>query len=342
MNAIVQRGIDFEEQERGTLSSPPAPPLTTSSDVPPIRVGLALSSGGAKGLAHIGIIQVLEENGIPVDVVVGCSMGAYVASVWAKGYDGRQMESLAREIESRWGWLHLIDPVFPPRVGFIRGEAVKKRLKKSIGDAQFSDLVRPLRIVATNLQTLERVVFSSGEVAEAVHASCAIPGLCVPVKIGSETYIDGGITDPMPVDVLKELGVDRIIAVNTIPTPAYLGCCREMEREQADLRPRRAWFLRALNKHLNYFAHGNILDNLLNAFYGAQMSVAEAACRQAHLVLRPLACDASWHDFTHPCKYIALGRRVALERLDEIKTLVTATVSSDEHNSAQLPMAQAA
>ncbi|MBI2948567.1 MAG: patatin-like phospholipase family protein [Verrucomicrobia bacterium] len=305
-------------------------------------MGLALSSGGAKGLAHIGVIQVLEENGIPVDVVVGCSMGAYVAAVWATGHNGVQMEKLAREIEGRWGWLPLIDPVFPPRAGFIRGEAVKKRLKKSVGDAEFGGLARPLRIVATNLTTLERVVFSSGEVAAAVHASCAIPGLCVPVKIGTETYIDGGITDPLPVDVLREMGVDRILAVNTIPTPAYLGCCREMEREQSELRPKRGWFLRAVNRHLNYFAHGNILDNLLHAFYGAQMSVAEAACRQAHLVLRPLACDASWHDFTHPAKYIALGRRVAEEHLDEIKSLLRAPESSDEHTSSQLAMAAAA
>jgi hypothetical protein len=138
------------------------------------------------------------------------------------------------------------------------------------------------------------------------------------------------------------MGVDRILAVNTIPTPAYLGCCREMEREQAELRPRRAWFLRALNKHLNYFARGNILDNLLHAFYGAQMSVAEAACRQAHLVLRPLACDASWHDFTHPGKYIALGRRVAEEHLDEIKSFARAPEYSDESTPSQLAMAAAA
>ncbi|MBI4661613.1 MAG: patatin-like phospholipase family protein [Verrucomicrobia bacterium] len=305
-------------------------------------MGLALSSGGAKGLAHIGVIQVLEENAIPIDVVAGCSMGAYIAAVWARGYDGEQMERLAREIEGRWSWLSLIDPVFPPRAGFIRGQAVKKRLKKSIGEAEFADTVRPLRIIATNLSTLERVVFSEGEVAAAVHASCAIPGLCVPVEIGGDTYIDGGITDPLPVDVLRDMGVQRILAVNAIPTPAYLGCCREMEREQAELRPKRGWLLAALNRHLNYFARGNILNNLLNAFYGAQTRVAEIASQKADLVLRPLACDAHWHDFTHPAKYIALGRRIAEEHLDEIKSLARTKDSSDEHHPAHITMATAA
>ncbi len=288
------------------------------------RIGLALSSGGARSLAHIGVIQVLEENGIEFDVVAGCSMGAYIGAVWAFGYDGVAMEKLAREVEHRWGLLELIDPFILPRQGFLRGEKVKRRLKKSIGDAHFSELVRPLRIVATNLATLERAVFSSGEVAEAVHASSAIPGACVPVKIDGELYLDGGISDPLPVDVLEEMGIERIIAVNTIPTPAYLRRRVEMEREMAARRRRRANKLKTLlNHYLNYFAPGNILDTILRSFNGAQMRVADLACQRADVVLRPLSFDGRWHDFRRPGKYIALGRQEAEEHLDEIKSLVT-------------------
>src|SRR5262245_46119208 len=167
------------------------------------RLGLALSSGGAKGLSHIGVIQVLEENGISVDVVTGCSMGAYVAAIWGFGHDGATMEKLAREVEGRFGLLRLIDPTFPPRKGFMSGAAVKARRQKTVGHLQFSDMVRPVRIVATDLDTLDRVVFSSGEVASAVHASIAIPGVCAPVTLGDRTYIDGGVADPLPVDVLE-------------------------------------------------------------------------------------------------------------------------------------------
>jgi NTE family protein len=306
------------------------------------RVGLALSAGGAKGLAHIGVIQVLEENGIEVDVIAGCSMGAYIAAAWGQGCDGKAMESLAREVEGRWGVWRLIDPIFPPREGFIRGRAVKRRLQRTIGDARFSDLARPIRVVATNLYTLDRVVFSSGEVASAVHASIAIPGVCAPVLIDGDTYIDGGIADPLPVNVLEEMGIDRIIAVNTIPTPAYMRCCMEMEREQEELHGRRHVFLKALNRQINYFAPGNILDIMMRAVHGAQIRVAEEACRHANVVLRPLGMDARWYEFDKPVKYIALGRRVAEEHLEEIKSLVNGRASLHEHEVAHKPMAAVA
>lgn len=306
------------------------------------RVGLALSSGAARGLAHIGVIQVLEENGLEVDIVAGCSMGAYVGAVWASGRDGAEMERLAREVEGRWNWWKLIDPYLVPRRGFMRGERVKHRLQKTIGRAHFSDLVRPFRVVATHLHTLERMVFSSGEVAAAVHASSAIPGLCAPVRIDGETYIDGGIAEPLPVEVLREMGIERIIAVNTIPTPAYLRCRWERERELAEASRRRINPFRALLNSINFFAPGNIFSNMLRSVDGAQMRVAEQACRDADVVLRPLCFDSRWHDFQHPGKYIALGREAALQHLDEIKSLVQRKDTAHEHAPAHHALANAA
>jgi NTE family protein len=304
------------------------------------RVGLALSSGGARGLAHIGVIQVLEENGIEVDVVAGCSMGAYIGAVWAYGYDGVAMERLAREVEHRWGLFELIDPFILPRQGFLRGEKVKGRLKRSIGDVHFSELVRPLRVVATHLASLDRVVISAGEVAQAVHASSAIPGACVPVNLDGELYIDGGIADPLPVDVLEEMGIERIIAINTIPTPAYLRARLELEREREARRGKKANRFRAfVNRYLNYFAPGNVLDTILRSFNGAQMQVAEHACQFADVVLRPLSFDGRWHDFRRPGKYIVIGRREAEEHLEEIKALVHRKEPTHEVTSAHYPMA---
>ena len=303
------------------------------------RLGLALSAGGAKGLAHIGVIQILEENGIEVDVIAGCSMGAYIAAAWAVGCDGGKMEKLARENEKPWGFWRLLDPTFLPRQGFLHGDAVRRRLQQTIGKAQFSDLVRPMRAVATNLDTLDREVFASGSVAEAVQASCAIPGVVVPVTIGSETYIDGGVSDPLPVDVLKEMRVDRIIAVNAIPPSAFLRCCREVERERAELAEKRFSLLRNLNQQINYFARGNILDIMMRAVHGGQIRMAEQACGRADVVLRPLAIDAHWHDFNHPGKYIALGRKVALEHLDELKALVKSKAQHNEHEPSHHEMA---
>ena len=304
------------------------------------RVGLALSSGGARGLAHIGVIQVLEENGIEIDVIAGCSMGSYIGAVWAYGYDGVAMERLSREVEHRWGLFELIDPFILPRQGFLRGEKVKARLKRSIGDVHFSELVRPLRIVATHLASLDRVVFSTGEVAQAVHASSAIPGACVPVNVDGELYIDGGIADPLPVDVLEEMGIERIIAINTIPTPAYLRARLDMDRERDARRGKKTNPISSfVNRYINYFAPGNVLDTILRSFNGAQMQVAEHACQFADVVLRPLSFDGRWHDFRRPGKYIAIGRREAEEHLEEIKALVNRKEPTYEVSTAHQSMA---
>jgi NTE family protein len=288
-------------------------------------VGLALSSGAAKGLSHIGVIQVLEENGIDIDIVAGSSMGAYVGAIWAAGINGQKLEEIAREMESPWALWSLIDPAFPPRQGFLRGYAIKRRLMRSIGHLRFAELQRPFRATATNLDTLERVVFSSGEVAAAIHASIAVPGICVPVKIDGETYVDGGIVDPLPVDVLRELGISRIIAVNAIPTPDRIRYCRQAEYELEQLSRKRArevirkWI--PIGTHLNYFSRGNILEILLRSIHGAQVCMAETLGREADLVLRPEICDDRWVDFREPGRFIQPGRQIAERYLDEIKAL---------------------
>jgi len=301
------------------------------------RIGLALSSGGAKGLAHIGVIQVLEENGIEIDCIAGSSMGAYVGAVWAYGLDGPKIEKLARELEGRWGLLRVLDPSLPPRRGFLHTRRTAARLRRSIGTAHFSELIRPLRVLATHLDSLERAVFSSGEVASAVEASIAIPGVCVPVTLDGETYIDGGIADPLPVDVLAEMGIERIIAVNVIPPPERIRQWLDSRHEQNGRAPHRSRFGRFFSEHFNYLAHGNILDTMMQAITGAQTRVAEASARQADLVLRPLAGDAEWHDFTHPQKYIALGREAAEGQLAELKALAGVTAYEREIPLAHVP-----
>jgi NTE family protein len=289
-------------------------------------VGLALSSGAAKGFAHIGVLQVLEENGIEADVVAGASMGAYVGAIWACGCDGSEMERLARELETKWALWSLIDPVFPPRQGFLRGYAIKRRLQRTIGDAQFADLIRPLRVVAANLDTLERVVFSSGNVATAVHTSIAVPGICVPVCVGEDAFVDGGIVDPLPTDVLQEMGIRRIIAVNAIPSFERIRLGLQAQRELARQTERRARKLArkflSLNQRVNYFARGNILEILMHSIHGAQIRMAEASCQRANVVLQPDVGNDRWLDFKNPGQYIRAGREIAQRQLEEIKALV--------------------
>ncbi len=298
------------------------------------RIGLALSSGSAKGLAHIGVIQVLEENGIEIDCIAGASMGAYVGAVWAFGLDGDRLEKFARETEGKWGFIRLLDPMFFPRRGFLRTHKAAARLRHHIDDAQFSQLIRPLRVVATHLDTLERVVFSSGNVAAAVEASIAIPGVCVPVTLDGETYIDGGIADPLPVDVLAEMGIERIIAVNVIPPPERIRYWLDARRELNGRERPRKRFGRFLDRQLNLGASGNIIDTMMRAINGSQTRVAEASARDADIVLRPLSGEAVWHDFSDPKAHIALGRNVAEAQLPELKSLVQSTP-----NESDIPLA---
>jgi NTE family protein len=309
-------------------------------------VGLALSSGAAKGFAHVGVLQVLEENGLEVDVVAGASMGAYVGALWAYGCNGQELERLSRELEARWALWTLVDPAFPPRRGFLRGYAVKRRLMRSIDHARFADLIRPLRIVAANLSTLERVVFTSGEVATAVHASSAVPGICVPVTTGGETYADGGIVDPLPVDILHEMGINRVIAVNVIPTPDRICCAIQAELERKRINETNARKLLRklfpLNRQMNYFARGNLLEILMRSLHGAQIRMAEASCQMAEVVLRPEIYDDSWLDYRNPRKFIALGREEAQRHLEEIKALMNRPETPHEPRPAQEAMATVA
>jgi len=288
-------------------------------------VGLALSSGAAKGFAHIGVIQVLEENGIEIDAVAGVSIGAYIGAAWTYGCDGKELEKLARELEGRWGFWRLFDPVFPPRQGFLRGNALRQRLMRTIGTTRFSDLPRPLRVIAGNLGTLEPTVFATGEVAAAVHASTAVPGICVPVNLNGESYIDGGIVDPVPVDALREMGVGRVIAVNVIPTTERMKIAFEADRERARLQGtrRNKWFRKPfpVEEQFNYLAQGNLFEILARSIHGAQVQLAEASCRMADVVLRPDTGDDRWLDCRNPGRFIALGRQSAEQHIEQIKAL---------------------
>jgi NTE family protein len=283
------------------------------------QVGLVLSSGAARGLSHIGVLQVLEENGIEVDIVAGSSMGAYIGAVWGAGYGGREMEKFAREIEGYRGLWRLMDFAAFPRRGFLLTDRVRKRLEETIGALHFSDMARPIRIVATRLDTLERVVFSGGNVVDAVLASLAIPGICVPVMRGGIPYVDGGICDPLPVDALIDIGVRKIIAVNTIATPQTIRAC---SGEANEVEKAEAIWSRKLNTWFNPFARGNAFDTLMRSIHAAQTRLAEASCRRASVVLRPYSCEGRWHDFSTPAHYISLGREEAVSQLSAIRDLI--------------------
>lgn len=175
------------------------------------RVGLALGSGSARGLAHIGVIRALREAGIEVHVVAGTSIGAVVGAFHAAG----QIEQVAGEFLA-FDWKNvaaLLDPIFP-RAGLIDGRKVAEFVRARVGGRAFEDLPLPLRVVATDMQTGGEVVFASGDLSTAVRASIAVPGVLTPMRIEGRVFVDGGLVNPVPVSVARAMGADFVIAVD--------------------------------------------------------------------------------------------------------------------------------
>ena len=183
------------------------------------KIGLALGSGAARGLAHIGVLKVLKENNVPIDLLAGTSMGALVGACFARKGDIAGFEEMILKMDFKQ-LLQLTDPNLALMFkGFIHGQKVKKLLKTIIGDVEFKDLKIPLVIVATDINTGEEIRIKEGSVVEAVRASISIPAVFMPVKFKSRFLMDGGIVNPIPVDVVKDMGANFVIACNVIHQP---------------------------------------------------------------------------------------------------------------------------
>ena len=310
-------GSKLRSNEDRTPEQPEPEIVKPTKKVRP-KIGLALSSGAAKGLAHIGVIQVLEENDIEIDAIAGSSMGAYVGSLWAAGYHGDRLMEFAATVQSKMDALKLLDPVFPPRRGFIKGRKARARLVDSLGEQNIEDLEKKLMVIATELDFLSPKAFETGSVVDAVHASIAIPGVCEPVTIDGVDYTDGGVADPMPVNVLKDAGMDRVIAVCVMPTSDEL----QFKKNKKIIKKRKDHgFRHWCNKHFNYWAEGNLFNIQRSSEFGMQMRLAELSMRDADVRIRPIVCDARWHDYSGYKKYIQVGRQAAEASLEQIKEL---------------------
>jgi NTE family protein len=295
-----------------------------------LKMGLALSSGGASGLAHIGVLQVFEENEIEIHAIAGTSMGAYIGALWAAGFSGNALQDLAAEIRDRRRLWKLADPLFPPMKGLFRGHKARAHLERSLGDLRFEDLERQLLVVTVDLDSKERLVPRRGRIAEAVHASCAMPGIVAPVMLDGHRCVDGGVIDPLPVSVLRKYtDVDRVIAVSVIPTFADV----EEGRVHQDDEPELVWWRRAgasFNAHVNLLAPGNVVDTFRQSIRAAQIRLAHESAKRADLCLHPEQIEAEWHDYPSYQRFIDAGRKVATERLDEIRKLLEPPSNENE------------
>lgn len=177
----------------------------------PQTVGLALGGGGARGWSHIGVLRALEDHHIPIHYIAGTSIGALVGAIYVKD-ELHQLEAFSEEIDTST-LLSLMDVSFPG-LGLIDGREIRQFLAGYLVDAKIEDGSIPFQCVATNFLSKEEVVFASGPMVDAVRASISMPGIFVPPKHNGSYLVDGGVVNPVPVNVVKRMGADVVIAVN--------------------------------------------------------------------------------------------------------------------------------
>jgi len=256
----------------------------------PPRVALALGGGAARGFAHIGVIEVLEDNGIHPDIVTGTSAGSLVAAMYASGRSGKELENLAVNMDES----ALTDWSFPGR-GLIRGEALARYVREATGNKPLEQMKIPLGIVATDLDSGKPIVFRRGDVGTAVRASSAVPAVFQPVKIGTHEYVDGGLASPVPVRAARDMGADVVIAVDISQLP-------------------------------DGGATGDALHMLLQTFSIMSRSINELELKEAEVALHPKLVGVAGTDFTLRKKNIEAGREAALALLPLIKAKVSTPV----------------
>ena len=256
--------------------------------LPKPKVALVLGGGAARGFAHIGVIQVLEESGIKPHLVVGTSAGSLVAALYAAGMSGAELGMLAVGMDES----ALTDWSFPGR-GVIRGDALARYVREHTGGRTIEQMKVPLGIVATDLDSGHPILFQRGDAGTAVRASSAVPAVFQPVKIGEREYVDGGLVSPVPVRFARQMGAELVLAVDISSPP-------------------------------DGQATGDAMRMLLQTFAIMGRSINVFELRDADVVLRPRLQGVGGADFSARQRAILAGREAAQAGLVELRSRIAA------------------
>ncbi len=276
---------------------------------PPRKVGLALSGGGVRGVAHIGVLKILEQEGVPVDYLAGTSMGSVIAAGYAAGLGVDFMEQEALHMGSLRRLLPLTD-LSPLRRGLFEGQKVHEYLVSHLGDRTFDDLRVPLTLVAVDLNTGRAVYLNEGRVVDAVRASGALPGIFTPVERDGQLLVDGGLLDNLPVDAVRRMGADVAIAVDVSTDDVAVSSLVE-----------------AL--HNRRYVPNGLVDTIEVLWRSVGVMMAEANRRrlaEAHpeIIIRPaIPPDVTvLTGFPRAAEIIAAGEEAAQEAMPRIRALL--------------------
>lgn len=252
------------------------------------KIGLALGAGATRGLAHLGVLQVFQEYGLQFDCVSGSSAGALFGALYAAGNDFSELEKLARELKEG----QLLD-LAVPRWGLIRGERIEALVRFLTRGLTFAELKVPFYVVAVDVEAGELVVIENGRIADAVRASIAIPGIFMPKKLDGRLLVDGAVLAPVPVEVLRQRGVEVVVAVDVSYSVA--------EKEVVKIN--------------------NLLELVFRSLSLTGRAISQQALEQADLVIRPAVGHLSPARLNKVSECIELGRQAALEALPKLEAL---------------------
>ena len=263
----------------------PTPPVQAPVATPkqPLKIALALGGGAARGFAHIGVIKALEAQGIVPDIVVGTSAGSVVGALYASGMSGFEMQKLALGMEEDM----VADWTLPNR-GVLKGEALQDFINQKVKNLSIQKMPTPLGVVATDLQSGERVLFRLGNTGTAVRASSALPGVFQPVEISGRDYVDGGLTSPVPVQSARVMGADFVIAVD----------------------------ISNVNRRNKLTG---TLDVMLQTFAIMGHTISSHELKDADVVIRPITATVSSTDFEDRHLAILEGEKAAAAVMAELK-----------------------
>jgi NTE family protein len=271
------------------------------------KVGLALSSGAARGLAHIGVLEILEKEEIPINMIAGTSMGAIIGAMYAQGKNAAEMKEAVLDL----GWMEMAGMVAltSPKAGLLSGRKIKARLKEIIGELDFADLRIPFACVATDILSGEEVVIKHGPVLEAVIASMSLPVIFRAAKWHGSYLVDGGIVNPVPVSVLKGMGADFIIASNVVVKPVD--------------RVKKTQPAADMQKHSGKVKEPNIINIMMQFVNITSYQALKHGIAGADVVIKPGVADIGFSDFKSARECIFQGELAAKAFMPEIKQLLS-------------------
>jgi len=282
-----------------------------------IKINLALGSGAARGLAHIGVLRALIDNDICIGALSGTSMGAIVSAFFAKYGSIGEIEEIAINITKK-DTVKLLDlNLSGIYKGIFKGKKIYNFLKKYLGDVTFSQLKHPLQLCATDVFTGMYKIFENGKVLDAVMASISIPGVFPPYKVGDYYYIDGGISLPVPVKPLKDSCKEKVVAVNVIHKPSSRNRILMRMNKKNEKRKRFYEILElfsdiyGLDIPKNYKAP-SIVGVLLQAFYTMEYTLASLNVKDADLAINLDLGTTNLYEFYNAKKIIEFGYEEAV------------------------------